>query len=198
MNIPELIHEEKIKQNTNNPWETSPYKEFPELTIDARGKIGERICSISCKTKSNIIIEEDISDVNAKGNNTHYDIKINGKYIEVKTSYRDKNDNWQHENIYKNSEHCDAVLFIDFDYHGIHFSLFKTKDLPLSTDSPFFPSKHATLRKNKDDGYKLDFSRRTISNFKNNHYIFLSENNVTFDEIGNFIEKELFNYVIND
>lgn len=199
MAIETIIHNQLIKQDIGNtPWDNSPYKELLSLTVDSRGKVGERICSESCKTQPNIIIEEDISDVNAKGNNIHYDIKINGVYLEIKTSYRDKNNTWQHETIYKNSENCDAVLFIDFDYNGIHFSIFKTKDLPLGVDSMFFPNKHATLRKNHDDGYKLDFSRRTMINFNNNHYCYFSQDEVSLNNIGNFIAKELFTYVIND
>lgn len=187
--IVELIHNRKNAEN-DSPWNNSPYKELLDLTIDGRGWIGEQICSEACKTTS-LTIDEDVSDVNEKGVNTHYDIKINGEYIEIKTAYRDKNNQWQHENIYKNSNSCDRVLFIDFDYEGIYISMFKITDLPLKQDSIFFPNKHATLRQNKDDGYKLDFSRRTLSNFNNNHSQFFTSAEATFENIGKFIEKEL-------
>lgn len=194
MSIVNLIDEKLL--NKDNPWEDSPYKNLPLLTIDERGKVGEEICSYACKTTS-LVINEDITNKNAKGDNIHYDMRINGIYLEIKTAYRDSSNTWQHERIYKNSECCDAVAFIDFDYHGIYISLFKIEDLPMQKDSQFFPRKHATLRKNQDDGFKLDFSRRTFSNFKNRHSIYFSEEEATFENIGKFIEKELKNYVIN-
>ncbi len=192
--IPNIISKILDESKVGNPWDNSPYKNLLRLTIDARGKVGEVISSEACKTNPALEINEDISDVNAKGDNTHYDIKVNNKYIEVKTAYRDSNNAWQHENLYKNSDNCDYILFVDFDYEGIHFSIFKTSDLPLGCDSELFPGKHGTLRKNKDDGYKLDFSRRTLSNFKNKHYQYMSAEEATLENIGKFIGKELLNY----
>ena len=188
--ITSLIHQRKESED-NSPWKDSPYKELLDLTIDGRGWVGEQICSLSCKTSDKISIEEDVSDVNEKGANTHYDIKINGEYIEIKTAYRDKSNSWQHENIYKNSSFCDRVLFIDFDYDGIRVSMFKTVELPLGISAPLFPNKHATLRQNKDDGYKLDFSRRTFDNFKGNHYKFFTAKEATYENIGKFIASEM-------
>lgn len=197
MTIVNLINkqaEKKVKEV--NPWETSPYKNLLLLTIDERGHLGEEIFSNACHTTS-LIINEDISNKNTKDNNKHYDIVINNKYIEVKTAYRDNGNKWQHEGIYKNTDCCDIVAFIDFDYHGIYFSIFKTADLPLNQNSEFFPRKHGTLRKNHIDDFKLDFSRTTFKNFNNRHSIFLSEEEATFENIGKFIEKELLNYALN-
>lgn len=192
--VPNIISKILDESKVDNPWVNSPYKVLLDLTIDGRGKVGEVICSEACKINPILTINEDISDVNAKGNNIHYDMKINNKYIEVKTAYRDGRNAWQHENLYKDSINCDYVLFVDFDYEGIHLSMFKTSDLPLSCDSEFFPGKHGTLRKNKDDGYKLDFSRRTFSNFENRHYQYLKAEDASLDNIGKFIGKELLYY----
>ena len=111
--ITTLIHERRLAED-NSPWKDSPYHELPRLTIDGRGWIGEQICSAACKA-ANLTINEDVSNKSGKGKDIHYDIKVNNIFIEVKTSYRDKSNAWQHENIYKNCSNCDKVLFIDFD-----------------------------------------------------------------------------------
>lgn len=198
MSIIDTIETAYEEQERNNAWANSPYYKLTLLTIDARGKVGEKICSNSIKTQADLIIDEDISDKNVKGENSHYDMIVNGKYIEIKTAYRDKNNAWQHETIYKNSNKCDAVIFLDFDYDGCYISCFKVCDLPLGCDSKFFPNKHATLRKNKDDGFKLDFSRRTFDNFNNEHSHYFSAEEANEENIGSFLREEIFNYVAID
>lgn len=198
MSITDLINEQAVKKvKETNPWETSPYKNLLLLTIDERGHLGEEIFSNACHTTTSLTVNEDISNKNTKDNNKHYDIVVNNSYIEIKTAYRDGRNQWQHEGIYKNTDYCDIVAFIDFDYHGIYFSIFKTIDLPLGQDSEFFPNKHGTLRKNHINDFKLDFSQTTFQKFNNRHSIFLSEKEATFENIGKFIEKELLNYAIN-
>lgn len=85
--------------------------------------------------------------------------------VEIKTAYRDNQSHWQHENLYKNAN-VDTSIFVDFDYHFIYISVFPEESLPLGKDSIIFGKKHGTLRKNKDDGYKLDFTKTTFKEFR--------------------------------
>lgn len=185
--------EERLK---NNPWHNSPYANFLKLGIDARGRLGEEIISqaINISNNSNIIINEDITNVNAKGKGIHYDMKINNKLIEIKTAYRDKANAWQHENLYVSAS--DIVVFVDFDYTGIYISVIPNEKLPLGKDSEIFGRKHGTLRKNKDDGYKLDFSLTTLSTFLkygNNYSKFFNAEQATLSNIGDFVTERILN-----
>ena len=148
------------EKENNDPWQDSPYRDFLNLTLDTRGKLGEQIISqaLSNSGNANIIIEENTSDVNVKGDGVHYDMKINGLLIEIKTAYRGKNNNWQHENLYVSA--ADMSIFLDIDYQGLYITVIPEKLLPLGKDSPIFGRKHGTLRKNKDDDINLIFLKR--------------------------------------
>ena len=199
LEIEAMIHKAYKKECvTKNPWEDSPYKELVKLTLDARGKIGEEIVSAAIKraNNANIVIEEDVSDVNAKGDGIHYDIKVNGQLIEVKTAYRGTANSWQHENLYKTA--ADMTIFIDFDYHGIYISIFPEFVLPLGKDSEVFGRKHGTLRQNKTDGYKLDFSLTCFKNFAkydDAYSIYLDASKANLEDIGIFITERILTYV---
>lgn len=199
LEIEAMIHEIYVKEQVaNDPWSDSPYKELLQLTIDQRGKIGEEIISKAIKDANNskIIIEEDVSDVNAKPNEMHYDMKVNDQFIEIKTAYKGRNNTWQHENLYKTA--ATMTIFIDFDYYGLYVSIFPESDLPLGKDSPIFGRKHGTLRQNRDDGYKLDFSLTTFRNFANygNRYsIYFDADEASLEDIGKFITERILDYV---
>ena len=199
LEIEEMIHDAYIKeQASKDPWNDSPYKELLKLTIDQRGKIGEQIISEAIKQANNshLCIEEDVSDVNAKGDGVHYDIRVNGQLIEIKTAYRGTSNSWQHENLYKTA--ATMSLFLDFDYHGIYVSIFPEDILPLGKDSKVFGRKHGTLRQNKDDGYKLDFSLTTFKNFANygNAYsVYFDADEASLEDIGIFVTERILTYV---
>ena len=199
LEIETLIHETYVKEQASKDlWADSPYRELLKLTIDQRGKIGEKIISDAIHQANNprINVEEDITDVNLKGDGNHYDIKINGQLIEIKTAYRGAGDSWQHENLYKSA--ATMSLFLDFDYHGIYISIFPQTILPLGKDSEVFGRKHGTLRQNKDDGYKLDFSLTTFKNFAkydNTYSIYLDADEASLEDIGNFITERILMYV---
>lgn len=186
------------EQSNNNPWHDSPYKDFLNLTIDARGKLGEKIISqaISKSGNTEIVIEEDISDVNSKGDGVHYDMKVNGLLIEIKTAYKGKNNNWQHENLYVSA--ADMSIFLDIDYQGLYVTIVPENLLPLGKDSPIFGTrKHGTLRKNKDDGYKLDFSQTTMKNFftyGNDYCKYFDASEASLEDIGHFITERICAY----
>jgi hypothetical protein len=199
LEIEAMIQEAYIaEKEKNDPWHNSPYQNFLNLTIDARGKLGEQIISqaIAESNNNNIIIEEDISDVNAKGSGVHYDMKINGLLVEIKTAYKGKNNSWQHENLYVSA--ADISIFLDIDYQGLYITIIPEKLLPLGKDSPIFGRKHGTLRQNKDDGYKLDFSQATLKNFftyEDEYCKYFDESEASLENIGHFITERILTYV---
>lgn len=197
--IESVIHEAYVaEEKKNNNWVNSPYREFHKLSIDSRGKTGEIIISKAIKAYNSpaITIEEDVSDVNAKGDGVHYDIKINGQLIEIKTAYRGNSatPTWQHENLYRTC--ADMAIFLDFDYEGLYLSVIPTDLLPLGKDSEIFGRKHGTLRKNKDDGYKLDFSCTTFKNLIDNGFSWYFDADVaTMENLGEYITERILEYV---
>ena len=168
-------------------WEDSPFKGVKELTNDARGKLGELMMS-KVFHYLDYNIESDVSDNNIKPDG-HYDLKIDGHRIEVKTACAI--DQFQHEPIYK-ADVYDIAIFIDFTYDKYWVSICKREDVPLGKDSELFGGKrgkHGTLRKNRDDGWKLDFSRTTIKGFLNRGCAETFDENSSVEEIANFINK---------
>lgn len=152
----------KKTHQENNPWESAKFKSVYNMTNDARGQFGELIISEAFhQLKANI--QEDISNNNTREKEQHYDLKVNNHRIEVKTSCLSSN-SWQHEPLYCQSV-CDDVIFIDFHYNWFYITVVTNDSLPLGGKSnvEMFGRKHGTLRRNKDDGFKLDFSAATIS-----------------------------------
>lgn len=198
LEIEAMIQEAYAAEKENNdPWHDSPYQDFLNLTLDTRGKLGEQIISqaISNSGNSNVIIEEDVSDVNVKGDGVHYDMKINGLLIEIKTAYRGKGNSWQHENLYVSA--ADMSIFLDIDYQGLYVTVVPENLLPLGKDSPIFGRKHGTLRQNKDDGYKLDFSPTTIKTlcaYGEDYCKYFDESEASLENIGQFIAERICAY----
>lgn len=178
----EIINQAKKEQEEKMTfWKDSPFKNLLYLTSDYRGWVGEKAISsafheVSCN------IEEDITNVNS---GDKYDMKVNNCIIEIKTAYRDSNNSWQHENIYKYAN-VDYVIFVDFDYQNIIISVIPTNIIPFDKKDSIF-GKKATLRKGKEDGYKFDFSRRTHQNLINNNLAKVFSSDVTSEELGKWI-----------
>ena len=118
--------------------------------------------------------------------------------IEVKTAYRGANSAWQHENLYKTA--ADISIFIDIDYQGIYISIIPEYLLPLGFNSEIFGRKHGTLRQNKDDGWKLDFSLATLKNFSkygDTYSKYFTSDEASFENIGNYVAERILKYVGN-
>ena len=200
LEIEAMIHNAYVaEQQQNDPWHNSPYRNLLNLTLDARGKMGEAIVSeaLHQANYSRINIEEDYSDVNAKGENVHYDMRINGLNVEIKTAYRGKSGSWQHENLYRSA--ADMTIFVDFDVDGIYFSVIPEELLPLDGYNDLFGKrKRATLRQNKDDGYKLDFSattHKTLAAHGDKYAKFFVAEEASLLDIGSFISERILAYV---
>lgn len=155
----------KNQNKQENPWDTAIFGDLYRLPNDTRGKFGEQVIS-KLIHYLNWDIQMDASDVNSHDDG-HYDIKANNLRIEVKTACRGTNESWQHEPLYDNAinDVCDYIVFLDFSYDCYYLTVCKSMDLPLGgrSNPVMFGNKHGTLRKNKDDGYKFDFSRTTIN-----------------------------------
>lgn len=191
--IPDINEHYHTFQKQDN-WEQSDLCFLKKMENDVRGKFGELLISRWLHKIPDCIMEQDVSD-NSKHDDGHYDLKACGQRIEVKTSCLSTNC-WQHEPLYKENA-CDIVFFLDFSYNNMcYFSIVRSIDLPLGRDSDIMPGKHGTLRKNKDDGYKLDFSFKTLSDLaKVNKMLSFNVSSVDEEQVLDFIIRELMNNV---
>lgn len=160
MNILEKADQFYRNYAKEDSWETAIFANIKRMENDTRGQFGEQLVSEALHLNENFVFDMDSTNSNVHSDG-HYDLKVNGIRIEVKTSCRTSQTVWQHEPLYAEAV-CDLVVFIDFDYNVFHISVIPSNDLPLGRTSPYFVNKKGTLRKNKDDGYKLDFSAKTI------------------------------------
>lgn len=179
-----LINQFCESHKEQDKWENSSFYCIKKLTNDARGELGENLIS-KVFHFLHYSFQQDYSN-NSVHTDGHYDLKIEQQRIEVKTTCADSN--FQHEPLYKENV-CDIVIFIDFTYDKYWISIVKNKDLPLGKDSEYFGRKHGTLRKNKDDGYKLDFSHATLTKLENKKMSKLFYPNDSIDKVADFIKE---------
>ena len=165
-------------------WTNSPFRGVKELVNDHRGELGESMMS-KVFHFLNYEINDDVTNKNAKPDGI-YDLKVENQRIEVKTTCA--KDNFQHEPLYE-ADVCDIVIFVDFSYDRYWVSICKREDLPLGKDSKkLFNGRHGSLRKNKDDGWKLDFSFATIKTLVKQGYAHVFDEKSSVEDIANFID----------
>ena len=168
-----------------DPWEDAVFAKVKSMQNDTRGQFGEQIVSEALHLNEAFVFDMDSTNSN-KHADGHYDLKVNGIRIEVKTSCHTSSMTWQHEPLYT-EDACDLVVFIDFSYDLFHISVIPSRDLPLGRDSDYFGNKHGHLRKNKDDGYKLDFSKKTIGDLTRFGLTQTFDANATIQDVATFI-----------
>lgn len=156
--------------NTPNLWEESVFEDLRFLGSDICGKWGEKFLN-DILNSYNLPVKWN-GDSNTNTPDGKYDMKVNEKRVEVKTSFRNtskpdakgkiKLSGWQHENIYKEFI-WDKIVFIDVDTHAIYITVLDHNEMVFGIKHPIFDRK-PTLRQNKDDGYKFDFGPKTVKN----------------------------------
>lgn len=193
MNILEKANEFYRDYAKVDPWEDAIFAKIKRMQNDTRGQFGEKIVSEALHLNENFVFDMDCTNSN-KHADGHYDLKVNGVRIEVKTSCHTSGGTWQHEPLYA-EDVCDLTIFIDFSYDFFHISVIPSKDLPLGRDSQYFINKKGHLRKNKDDGYKLDFSQKTIRDLTAFGLTQTFNADATTQDIANFIGGKLNEFV---
>lgn len=193
MNILEKADQFYKDHQQEDTWETATFVSIKRMENDARGEFGEKIISEALHLDESFFFDMDSTNSNVHPDG-HYDLKINNVRIEVKTSCRTSNRVWQHEPLYV-EEACDLVIFVDFDYDNFYISVIPSKDLPLGRMSPYFINKKGTLRKNKDDGYKLDFSMKTIRDLTSFGLTSTFDSNATIQDIASFVGGKIHEFI---
>lgn len=192
----ETVNDAVKKLRQRNYWKGSYFEEIVQLSNDERGKWGEETLYkfIKALTSHDVAWDEDQNINNSDG---VYDIWINRPdgtklRIEVKTASRGtgKKSAWQHENLYA-SEKWDKLVFIDFEYSTIWFTVLDYSDVTFGSRHETFGTK-PTLRKNQNDKYKWDFrDKQVYIGVANGHTFCYDVENPDDEALSEFLTNKL-------
>lgn len=187
-----LINIQKEKEEKNNIWIDSPYKDLIKLQSNNIGIIGEKFIEELCKINE-IKVKIDGSKTKKIGGG-YGDGKIKDKYIEIKTAHQtSKNSLFQHE-LGETPWKSDYIIFVDIAPYNIYITIFKNFNEEHYKNKincePYFPSKIITWRKNSG-AFKLDTSVKiNETNIVNKYTIKITEITKNI-EIKDFINNSI-------
>jgi hypothetical protein len=185
-----IIQQQKEKEDKQDIWKNSPYKELVKLQSNNVGNVGEIFINNICKTCG---IDADCNGAKTKQiGGGEGDGKIMGIPIEIKTAHQGScSPSFQHELgevPWKGSKY---MLFVDISPECIYLTIFKNFDEKTYTSKeklPCFPTKTITWRKEKG-AFKLDTSVKINEiSVKNGHAIKITPI-TSNDIIASFIRK---------
>lgn len=182
----EMINIQIDKENKNNIWNDSIYKDIIKLQCNNVGNVGETFIQQIC---SYCDITSDINGLKTKGGGIGDGI-INNKSVEIKTSYRGSiYPTFQHE-LGETPWKAEIILFIDIAPDCIYITIFNnfTEEFYKSGNKciPYFPSKSITWRKGSG-AFKLDTTIKINEENIINGYTFKITKDVNVNELKKFI-----------
>ena len=184
-----LINKQKLKEEKQDIWKNSPYKDLVKLQKNNTGNVGEEIIHNICEL-SGIPVDVDGSKTKKIGGGKGDGI-IKGKNVEIKTAHQGcSSTSYQHE-LGEMPWNADYMIFIDISPLCIYFTIFKNYNEEHYKSEkkcePYFPTKQVTWRKGKG-AFKLD---TTISINECNitkGYTFKMTETTNMIELGTFID----------
>jgi hypothetical protein len=152
-----IINYQKEKEEKQDIWKDSPYKDLIKLQCNNAGIVGEQFIQNICK-RAGIISNIDGSRTKLVGGGSG-DGTINNKTVEIKIAHQGNSAmNFQHE-LGEAPWNAKYMVFIDLSPECIYLTIF-----PNFTEEqykggakcvPYFPTKSFTWRK-KSGAFKLD------------------------------------------
>lgn len=153
----DIVNTQKQKEEKNDIWKNSPFRDFVKLQSNNAGIVGEKFIQKVCSATG---IQSDVDGSKTKTIGGGYgDGNINGKSVEIKTAHQGSTyESFQHE-LGELPWKADFMCFVDIAPHCIYLTIFKNftedeyksgKKCPHS-----FPTKSVTWRKQKG-AFKLD------------------------------------------
>jgi len=155
----ELIREQTEKEEKQDIWKESPYKDLAHLQSNNAGIVGEKLCQRFCDLAG---IEAEVDGTKTKkiGGGTG-DGVIKGKVVEIKLAHQGSTSaNFQHE-LGEVPWIADFMVFIDVSPQCLYFTIFRNFSEEHYKSGAkcdaIFPTKQVTWRKGKG-AFKLDTS----------------------------------------
>jgi len=185
-----IIQQQKQKEEKNDIWKHSPYKDLVKLQSNNVGNVGEKLINAICKS-TGIPADCDGSKTKAVGGGEG-DGKVMGIPVEIKTAHQGSTmPSFQHELgevPWKGSEY---MIFVDISPDCIYLTIFKNFDEATYKSKeklPCFPTKTITWRKEKG-AFKLDTSVKINErNIENRHTLKITPTTPN-EVVASFIRK---------
>ena len=169
-----IIEEQKQKEEKQDIWKNSPYKDLVGLQSNNVGNVGEMLINTICKS-TDIPAECDGSKTKQRGGGDG-DGTIMGIPVEIKTAVQGTSAGatFQHELGEVPWKGSTYMIFVDISPECIYITIFRNfaEAVYKSKEKlPCFPTKTVTWRKEKG-AFKLDTSVRiNEQNIENGHAI---------------------------
>lgn len=187
-----IIQQQKEKEDNQDIWKNSPYKDLVKLQSNNVGNVGEKLVNNICKMTG--------IDADCNGSKTKQigggegDGKIMDIPVEIKTAHQGSSSpSFQHELgevPWKGSKY---MIFVDISPDCIYLTIFKNFDEKTYKGKeklPYFPTKAITWRKEKG-AFKLDTTVKINElSVENGHAIKITPN-TSNDTIESFIRKSI-------
>lgn len=154
-----IIQQQKEKEDKQDIWKNSPYKDLVKLQSNNVGNVGEELINDICKTSG---IDADCNGAKTKQiGGGEGDGKIMGISVEIKTAHQGSSSpTFQHELGEVPWKGSHYMIFVDISPECIYLTIFKNfdeKTYKSKEKLPYFPTKTITWRKEKG-AFKLDTS----------------------------------------
>ena len=185
-----IIQQQKEKEDKQDIWKNSPYKDLVKLQSNNVGNVGEELINHICKTTG---IDADCNGAKTKKiGGGEGDGKIMNIPVEIKTAHQGSSSpSFQHELgevPWKGSKY---MIFVDISPECIYLTIFQNfdeKTYKSKEKLPCFPTKTITWRKEKG-AFKLDTSVKINElSVENGHAIKITPT-TSNDAIASFIRK---------
>jgi hypothetical protein len=188
----DLINRQKIKEEKQDIWSDSPFKDLVTLQSNNAGNVGEGYIQNICEM-TGLPASVDGSKTKKIGGGKG-DGLIKDKSVEIKTAHQGcSSTSFQHE-LGEMPWNAEYMLFIDISPHCIYLTIYKNFDEEHYKSGkkcvPYFPTKSVTWRKGKG-AFKLD---TTISINESNitkGHTFKIEATTELTEIRDFINLQI-------
>lgn len=185
-----IIQEQKEKENKQDIWKNSLYKDMVKLQSNNVGIVGEKLITQICAETG---IDADCNGAKTKKiGGGEGDGQIMGISVEIKTSHQGSSSpSFQHE-LGEVPWKAKYMIFIDISPECIYLTIFKNFDEKTYKSKeklpPYFPTKSITWRKKKGS-FKLDTSVKINEiSVENGHTLKITPTTPN-DNVASFIRK---------
>lgn len=187
-----LINMQKTKEENQDIWKNSSYKDFVKLQSNNAGNVGENFIQHIC-TLTGIQVSVDGTKTKKLGGGVG-DGTIKDKSVEIKTAHQGcSSHNFQHE-LGEIPWKANYMIFVDISPGCLYLTIFPnfTEEHYKSKNKcdPYFPTKSVTWRKEKG-AFKLDTSVGINEENVKRMYTFKMIETTPMHEIADFVNSAI-------